>query len=204
MRMRNRMVLVAVFAVVSANVVAQAAAAGQTPQAAPRRDSAAAPAPVGAGKIRGRVVAAGTNAPIHRVQMILQWSGNPEFRRVTQTDSQGRYEFTELPVGRFTLSAGTPGYVGLQYGQRRPYESGTPIPLREGETAASIDFALPRGSVITGRVTDEFGQPLVQAQVQARRFRYTDRGQRSLFPVGPIEATDDRGEFRLFGLMPGE
>jgi protocatechuate 3,4-dioxygenase beta subunit len=203
MRMRNFLAQTAVFAALSANLVVQGAPAVQNPQAV-RRDSAALPASTGSGRIRGRVVAAGTNAPIHRVQLVLQWSGNSEFRRVTQTDAQGRYEFTELPVGRFTLSAGSPGYVGLQYGQRRPYESGTPIPLREGETAASIDFALPRGSVITGRVTDEFGQPLVQAQVQARRFRYTDRGQRSLFPVGPIEATDDRGEFRLFGLMPGE
>ncbi len=135
--------------------------------------------------------------------MILQWSDNPESRRLTQTDAEGRYEFTELPVGKFVLVASAPGYVGLQYGQRRPYESGTPIQLRDSETAASIDFALPRGSVITGRVIDEFGQPLVGAQVQARRFRYTETGSRSLFPV-TSDATDDRGEFRLFSLMPGE
>jgi hypothetical protein len=135
---------------------------------------------------------------------VLQWSGNAQFGRLTQTDAQGRYEFTELPVGRFSLNAGIPGYVGLQYGQRRPYENGTPILLRDAETAASIDFALPRGSVITGRVTDENGYPLAQVQIQARRFRYSDRGQRSLVPVGSPDTTDDRGEFRLYGLMPGE
>ncbi len=171
----------------------------------PPRDTTTRAAPVaGIGRIRGRVVAAPANTPLRRVQMVLQWSGDDSFRRVTLTDAQGRYEFTELPVGRFSLSAGTPGYVGLQYGQRRPNESGTPIQIREGETASSIDFALPRGSVIAGRITDELGQPLVQAQVQARRFRYNESGRRTLVPVNPIVATDDRGEFRLFGLMPGE
>ena len=93
------------------HLAAQAGTPGQLP--APARDTAAA-ASTGTGRIRGRVVAAGTNAPLHRVQMVLQWSGNAQFRRLTQTDAQGRYEFTELPVGRFSLNAGIPGYVGLQ------------------------------------------------------------------------------------------
>ena len=168
----------------------------------PPRDTAQT-TPKGTGRIRGTVVAAGTNVPLRRVQMLLQWGSTADSRRVTQTDAQGRYEFSGLPVGKFMLVASTPGYVGLQYGQRRPYETGTSIAVREGETVASIDFALPRGSVIAGRVTDEFGQPLVQVQVQARRFQYSTTGQRRLAPVMSGN-TDDRGEFRLFGLMPGE
>ena len=180
--------------------------AGQAPtpgSVTPRRDTAK-PATTGTGKIRGRVVAAPANTPIRRAQMVLSSVENPDFRRIAQTDADGRYEFSELPVGRFSLVASAGGYVALQYGQRRPSESGTPVALREGETVTSIDFALPRGSVITGRVTDEFGQPLVQAQVMARRFRYSESGQRTLVPASSIEGTDDRGEFRLFGLMPGE
>ena len=168
----------------------------------PPRDTAQT-ASKGTGRIRGTVVAAGTNVPLRRVQMLLQWGGTADSRRITQTDAEGRYEFTGLPAGRFTLAATIPGHIGLQYGQRRPYEPGTSIAVRDGETVASIDFALPRGSVISGRVTDEFGQPLVQVQVQARRFQYAQNGQRRLAPV--ISGTsDDRGEFRLFGLMPGE
>lgn len=170
--------------------------------ASPGRD-AARQVPAGTGSIRGRVFAADTKGPLRRVQLVLQWSGSAEFRRVTQTDAQGRYEFVELPAGSFLLNASAPGYVGLQYGQRRPYEGGTSIAIRDGDTAASIDFALPRGSVIAGRITDEFGQPMVQAQVQAQRFRYMESGQRSLVRV-VNDTTDDRGEFRLFGLMPGE
>lgn len=177
---------------------------GPTPgSVTPRRDTAK-QATTGTGKIRGRVVAAPASTPLRRAQMVLSGVENPDFRRIAQTDAEGRYEFSELPVGRYSLVASAGGYVALQYGQRRPTESGTPVALREGETITSIDFALPRGSVIAGRVTDEFGQPLVQAQVMARRFRYSESGQRTLVPASSIEATDDRGEFRLFGLMPGE
>jgi protocatechuate 3,4-dioxygenase beta subunit len=180
---------------------------GQAPtpgSVTPRRDTAQR-VTTGTARIRGRVLVAPANTPLRRAQMVLVGADNPEFRRIAQTDADGRYEFSELPVGRFSLVASAGGYVALQYGQRRPFESGTPIPLREGETVTSIDFALPRGSVIAGRVTDEFGQPLVQAQLSARRFRYTENGQRTLvLASNPPVVTDDRGEFRLFGLMPGE
>ncbi len=177
---------------------------GPTPgSVTPRRDTAK-QATTGTGRIRGRIVAAPANTPLRRAQMVLSGVDNPELRRIAQTDADGRYEFSELPFGRYTVVASAGGYVALQFGQRRPTEGGTPVALREGETITAIDFALPRGSVISGRVTDEFGQPLVQAQVAARRFRYTENGQRTLVIVNPTAVTDDRGEFRLFGLMPGE
>src|SRR5688572_9321847 len=179
----------------------------QTPgQPGPPLGDTAQTATKGSGRLRGAVVAAGTNVPLRRVQMMLQsggTGGTADSRRITQTDAPGRDEFTRLAAGKFTLVASTPGYIGLQYGQRRPYEPGTSIAVRDGETVSSIDFALPRGSVISGRVTDEFGQPLVQVQVQVRRFQYSQNGQRRLAPV-MTGNTDDRGEFRLFGLMPGE
>jgi Carboxypeptidase regulatory-like domain len=169
----------------------------------PRRDTAAQPQPTGTGRIRGRVVAAVTNAPLRRVQMALQWSENPQFRPIVMTDAEGRYEFAQLPPGKFSLSASKPGYVALQYGQRRPYEGGTSIALNVGETVTSIDFALPRGGVIAGRITDEFGELMPQVQVQAQRFQFAQDGQRRLVTTGTA-TTDDRGEFRVYGLMPGE
>ena len=169
----------------------------------PRRDTAAQPQPTGTGRIRGRVVAAVTNAPLRRVQMALQWSETPQFRRIVMTDPEGRYEFAELPAGKFSLSASKPGYVSLQYGQRRPYEGGTSIALNVGETIGSIDFVMPRGGVISGRITDEFGELMPQVQVQAQRFQFAQDVQRRLVTSGTA-TTDDRGEFRVYGLMPGE
>jgi protocatechuate 3,4-dioxygenase beta subunit len=128
---------------------------------------------------------------------------------VVTTDGEGRYEFIELPAGRFSVAATKAGYVQQQYGQRRPFEAGTPVTIAEGETAERIDFTLSSGSVITVRVTDDFGEPVAGAQVQAQRFQYGPDGQRRLtmspgaMPIFPT-ATDDRGEIRLYGLAPGE
>jgi hypothetical protein len=90
-------------------------------------------------------------------------------------------------------------YVGLSYGQRRPREPGRPLAPGRGEVLERIDFALPRGAVIAGRVFDAYGDPVAGARVSVVRQR---RGQ--LTPRTWIGSdTDDLGRFRLFGLEPG-
>jgi protocatechuate 3,4-dioxygenase beta subunit len=145
--------------------------------------------------------------PLRRAQ-VMAIAPEGQQRRVTTTDGEGRYEFVELPAGRFTVSATKAGYVTLQYGQRRPFEAGTPVTVTEGENVERIDFTLPIGSVITVRVTDDFSEPVAGAQIQVQRFQYGPDGQRrlTLAPSGPgfPSTTDDRGEFRAYGLTPGE
>ena len=163
----------------------------------------------GTARIRGRVVAAESGLPLQRVQVaLLPFQGT--VRRSASTDSEGRFEFTGVPAGRFAVSATKAGYVQVQYGQRRPFEPGTPVNVADDESVERIDFALTKGSVIVVRVTDDLGEPLVGAQVQLQRFQYGQDGQRRPVTVqsgvpGPfMTVTDDRGELRAFGLMPGE
>ena len=177
--------------------------AAQGPGQPPRDPNG--PAQPGAGRIRGRVVAADTAEPLGRAQVTLAGPAIQPPRRAL-ADPEGRYEFTDLPPGRYTVTASRTGYVDLQFGQRRPFEPGTPVVLAAGQPLDRIDIALPRGAVITARITDDLGSPLAGVEVRAQRFRYGDDGQRTLttiFRPGP-SATDDRGEIRLFGLMPGE
>ena len=105
--------------------------------------------------------------------------------RVATTDQQGRFEIKELPAGRYTMTASKGGFVSLQYGQRRPSESGTPIELGDGQTMEKIAIALPRGSVLGGRITDEFGEPVANASVSA--WRYALRGRRAAHDAGGPE-----------------
>jgi hypothetical protein len=90
----------------------------------------------------------------------------------------------------------------MSYGQRRPEQQGTMLEILDGQMVEKIAFSLPRGGVITGHVTDEFGDPIAGAQVNALRYRYVD-GARRLQPSGSA-TTDDQGSFRMFGLVPGE
>jgi protocatechuate 3,4-dioxygenase beta subunit len=173
------------------------------PAPAPARDRAATPAP-GTSVMRGRVLAA-DGMPLRRAQVNLLAAldaGVPQ-RRGATTDADGKWEVTDLPAGRYTVSASKAGYVTVQYGQRRPFEQGTQVVVAEGATIEHLDIPLPRGAVIAGRVVDEFGEPVAQMAVQAMRYTYSNDGQRRLTAVSSA-ATDDLGQFRVFGLMPGE
>jgi len=71
----------------------------------------------------------------------------------------------------------------------------------------NVTITLIKGGVITGRVTDEFGEPMVGALVTAFRVR-TLEGQPELDSYvmdasGAGRETDDRGVYRIFGLEPG-
>jgi predicted outer membrane repeat protein len=72
----------------------------------------------------------------------------------------------------------------------------------EGETFTA-NLALTRGGAIQGRVIDKFGDPLAGTRVQVLRSRMI-RGQRRLQTMGPGDLTDDTGEFRVYGLPPGD
>lgn len=156
----------------------------------------------GTARIKGRVTAADSGASLRRVQLRLT---GRDFRegQMAQTDAEGRYEFRLLPAGRYSLSASKAGFVGLGYGQRRPFEPGRPLEVADGQLLENVDFVLPRGAVIAGRITDEFGEPVADAVVQAMRFQFIG-GQRRLVPSGRGAQTDDIGQFRLHGLQPGD
>lgn len=168
----------------------------------PPRDAAGGGVESGTSVIRGRVVGADTGQPIRRVQ-VRAYSSDGRGSRMAGTDAEGRFELRDLPAGRWHLSASKAGYVTLNFGQRRPFESGRPIELGEGETMPRADFVLPRGSAIVGRVLDEFGDPVAAAHVQAVRYRSL-QGNRRLMPTGMGDQTDDTGAFRLYGLPPGD
>jgi protocatechuate 3,4-dioxygenase beta subunit len=156
----------------------------------------------GTGVIRGRVLALETGTPIRRAQVRI--SGQEVMPKAALTDGEGRFEFRDLPAGRFTLQASKSGYVSVQFGQTRPYESGRPIELADKQVLENSDIAMPRGSVISGRIVDEFGEPIPDVAVTAMRQSWSG-GRRRLVPApGRMAQTNDLGQFRLYGLPPGE
>src|SRR2546423_1809774 len=77
--------------------------------------------------------------------------------------------------------------------------------LADGQTLDNINISLPRGAVITGRVTDEFGDPAPSVSVSLMRLQF-QQGQQRLVPAGAggFPGTNDIGEYRIFGLPPGQ
>ena len=143
----------------------------------------------------------GYGRPIVRARISITAAELPG-GRVVQTTGDGSFSIPDLPAGRYTLTAARTGYVTLSYGQRRPFQSGTPLQLTESESLTGIEIRLPRGSVVTGRVFDEVGDPMPGIAVRALRYQYV-QGARQLVPAG-LGQSDDRGEYRIWGLNPGE
>lgn len=111
---------------------------------------------------------------------------------------------TDLPAGRYTVTASKSGYVTVQYGQARPFESGKAIELAEKQVLDGIDIGMPRGGAISGRIVDEFGEPLPDAGVTIMRVSWSN-GKRRLTGIdGRGYPTDDLGHYRMYGLPPGE
>jgi hypothetical protein len=172
---------------------------------APARDNVAPPA-TGTVRVTGRVVTADTGNPLAGAQVQISSPALPKPRQVT-TDAGGRYEISGLPPGRYKLSVSRLGFVAIEYGQTRPFEPGRDLELPDGQTVDRIDFALSRGGVITGRVTDQSGEPQPGMAMTAMRFAWTPNGARTLERIssgffGGV-VTDDLGQFRIYGLMPG-
>ena len=175
----------------------------QRPQQ-PTRDTSALPqdqAPTPTGRITGRVVAADSGRPVKRARVFINAAELPGGRGLL-TDENGAFDFSELPAGRYTVNASKSGFVALSYGQRRPLQAGTPLQLGDGQQLKGVDFQLPRGSVIGGRIMDEDGEPMAGVMVRVMRYQYL-QGDRRLTPAGSGQ-TDDRGTYRVWGLMPGD
>ena len=162
----------------------------------------AAPDKIGTARLSGRVVSLESGRPIRGAVVTARGSELREGHSVS-TDAEGRWELRDLPAGRLNLSASKGGYVLLQYGQQRPHEAGKPIVLANGQSIDKLDFALPRASAVTGRVVDEFGEPVSNVRVSTMRYRFAN-GQRRLTSAGMTDMTDDLGQFRVHGLPPGD
>lgn len=140
--------------------------------------------------------------PVRNAQVKIS-SDAPSMTRTTTTDADGRYAFPDLPADDYTLSASKPGYLEMVYGARRPGATapGTLIQLAAGQTL-DLSLRMPRGGVISGIITDEFGDPAFNVPVRAIRLAFSG-GVRVAQPSGTA-TTDDLGAYRIAGLAPGQ
>ena len=161
----------------------------------------------GSASIRGTVLVEGeTETPARRVRVTLTAVAGAEPGRTTTTDDQGGFIFDGLPAGRYELQAFKPAYLRASYGASRPERPGTPIVLTEGEMKAGLALTIARGGVITGVVRDARGQPVPGVEVRVLKLTYNAvTGEPTLGPAGAVSSarSDDRGEYRAYGLPPG-
>ncbi len=154
------------------------------------------------GAVSGRVTTAGE--PTAGVRIVATkrdvFRGEPVAEATT--DAEGKYTLSAIPLGTYLVQAEAPGYV-LDNGIDSWEGSGRPISVTSEETVEHIDLTLTPGGVITGRVTNSSGQPLVLEYVSILEAD-ADPQNRQQIQLWPPPSTDDRGIYRAFGLPPGK
>jgi protocatechuate 3,4-dioxygenase beta subunit len=160
----------------------------------------------GTGLLAGRIVdASGTPIPSAIVTLggrAPQPAGRPEQGPRVLTDADGRYFFSDLAAGGYTISATKPGFIPGRFGARRPGGSAVTIDLANGERRGDLDCTLWRFAVISGRALDDTGDPMVDLDVRA--FQRTFVAGRAQLAFAQRAKTDDRGVFRFSTLLPGD
>ena len=144
--------------------------------------------------------------PLRRVIVTLSGAAGSGDLQVV-TDEAGRFVFSQLPAGRYTLTADKPAFVKTYYGSKRPGRGpATPIALADGQRVTDIAIRVLRGAVIEGTVIDESGVPLSSAQVMVWQPVIINGERKLVRAVSPLPwaTTDDRGRYRIYGLAPGE
>lgn len=121
----------------------------------------------------------------------------------TTSDEDGNYKISGLTAGRFTILPLAKSYLIASSGAYK--EPGQSVNVAEGETITKIDFALVRGGVVTGRITDSEGRPLIGERVNVvLKASAPDPGAAQMAMLaGSRNQTDDRGVYRVYGLGPG-
>jgi protocatechuate 3,4-dioxygenase beta subunit len=185
----------------SVNVVMKSAPSNATIAFQPVERGTAA----GASRISGRVVDGGSGKPIPGARLMLVTADALRSGAIVLADAQGQFAFRSLEPRRYLLAANAERFVGLEFGQKAPGDTGHQIDVRAGDDLTA-DFMLPRASAIEGTVVDEFGDPAPSISIRIARRQYA-AGRHRLTAVGSTlqwVATDDRGHFRIGALEPGD
>src|SRR5262249_31517478 len=153
------------------------------------------------GRLSGRVVAEGTNAPIAGAHVTVfparprgPFGPPPE----TLTDENGRFAFNGLAEGEYRVDVRKTGFAPSV----QPFDPGVMVHV----PSDAVDVRLQRGGVITGRVLDASGQPASDLSMMAlRRMELPNGGPARWLPAPMMggQQTNDVGEFRIAGLAAG-
>jgi 5-hydroxyisourate hydrolase-like protein (transthyretin family) len=182
----------------------------QTPASPTPKPAEKAPPPC---TVSGLVVTAAEGIPLKssRVALIPEHRQRESQVYAATSDSEGRFTIKDVPAGRYRFVATRTSYVDQHY-QSTGDDTGAVLALQAGQEVKDVFFRMTLAAVFTGRVNDEDGEPMALIQVVALR-KPTDeevedqkdspsRGL-ELSPAG-IAQTDDRGQYRIFGLKAGE
>ncbi len=161
--------------------------------------------------LHGTVVDSKTGQPVRGAEVTLRGGGfgssgyraggvgNRSEPAAAVSDSEGHFAFDNLAPGRYRVTASRNGYVS-----RGPLSGAglNLITLSSGQQSSDMVVRLTPSAVLAGRVTTDGDEPAPNVSVEA--MKYTYQNQRRQLTEIRSSTTDDRGEYRIWGLPPGK
>jgi hypothetical protein len=151
----------------------------------------------GTSSIEGTVVNDATNEPIRKAQVML--AGQPGAPSAVMTDASGSFAFHKLPAGRYSVSVTREGFDMSRASLLGDNQK--PVTLTADQDMSGVELRLAPNGAISGRLTDENGDPAPHCSVSAVDANSIEGS--SWQHGGGSATTDDRGEYRISDLPSG-
>jgi len=148
------------------------------------------------GSIKGRVVADDGQPVVNATLMAQAVNGQPSIRP-GKVDSEGNFSFDDLPPAGYVVFAIAPGYID------EAMSTGDPNDWPRHLIGTQLKIRMIKGGVITGKVTNSKGEPIVGVPVHAVSLNNPSFSATDFLGAGGAES-DDRGVYRIYGLRPGQ
>src|SRR5207244_187538 len=109
------------------------------------------------------------------------------------SDRAGHFSIATMRPGSYVV---TPERTGYLYAQIKSAQTGLDnIAIRPGQQLTGVRLEMVPRAILSGRLVDEFGDPVMRVQVAIMPLDEKGAPQ-TIFNAGPL-FTDDRGEFRI-------
>ena len=149
--------------------------------------------------IAGTVVKEPGSEPLKKVLVQIVAENQKEGGNYTATtDADGRFQVDNVAQGRYRIFFERTGFVEVN---GRGFKADVNVlTIHDRQAIDDLLFRMLPTAVISGRVTDEDGDPLSEVRIVAQKRRPGKTGRESIATVG----TNDLGEYRISGLFPGQ
>ncbi len=148
--------------------------------------------------IEGLVIDAQNSRPIPWANVVVRNAKRARDARSFVADSGGHFLVTNVKPGSYVLVADHVNYFANPH--KRSFQPTVEVSAKQ-ELKGIVLRLLPT-AVVTGQVVDQNSNPLLHVEVKLLA-RTMIHGRMRLAVLG-MGITDDRGEYRLYGIQPGD
>ena len=157
------------------------------------------PAAAASYRIAGRTVSAADGHPLEGATVLIVNTKTQKPVASTLSGEDGGFAFTDLRADKYSLQAVKTAYLTSAYDQHENFS--TAIVTGAGLDTESLVLRMTPAAILSGRVTDESGDPVRGVSVRLHR-ENRDEGRSRITQFRNTQ-TDDLGAYEITSLPPG-